>query len=191
MNSQKEAFVSSTLLYVRTPHRHSRNEIRTENGTEEWDWCCGQPDNVDFKLLGIWRKWKSWSCGLEKLMNVVETALMSHSSRSSEGKSAERNTDRGSLAHKVWGRHKNFVRNLDRGYVTFWTGIRLYSACPGSWTNLNLQTIHWFAWQRIFQDQKASRLVLKKEISITAENLLQATGAVRKYSLQVGSLKQI
>lgn len=37
MNSQKEAFVSSKLLYVRTPHRHNRNEIRTENGTEERD----------------------------------------------------------------------------------------------------------------------------------------------------------
>ena len=58
--------------------------------------------------------WKSWSCGLEKLMNVVEIALMSHSSGS-----AERDTDRGSVAHKVWGRHKNFVRNLDRGYVIF------------------------------------------------------------------------
>lgn len=60
--------------------------------------------------LELWARKADECCGY---------SLMRHSSGSSEGKSAERNTDRGSLVHKVWGKHKNFIRNMDRGYVIF------------------------------------------------------------------------
>lgn len=47
--------------------------------------------------------------------------------------------NRRNLVRKASGRCKDFIRNLDRGYLMFRTRTGLYSACPGSGNEFDLE----------------------------------------------------